>query len=163
MARLCGVLFDRAAARDTLARRQFGLVFDGIHQQIEGVLRMGLDKLKLRKCQSEGLDVATILHLVKAVGWSFLVIGCGHTARVRASMVINRQQHVHRASYGDKRPADTAGGTEICKIFGDVGYGQSFDEGVIAEPRAVGVVSRVQSFLPLAHGEFPEPEVMKLP
>ena len=65
------------------------MVLDGIHQQIEGVLRMGLDKLQLRKCQPEGFDVATILHLVKAVGW-FLVTGCGHTARVRASMVINR-------------------------------------------------------------------------
>ena len=35
MARLCGVLGDRAAARNALAWRQFGLVLDGTHQQIE--------------------------------------------------------------------------------------------------------------------------------
>jgi hypothetical protein len=35
MARLCGVLGDRAAARNALTWRQFGLVLDGTHQQIE--------------------------------------------------------------------------------------------------------------------------------
>jgi hypothetical protein len=167
MARLCGVLFNRAAAQDALARRQFGLVLDGIDQQSEGLLRMGLDKLQLRKCQLEGFDVATILHLIEAVGCSFLVITLArcssHMARGRASMVINRQQHIRRAGYGDEWSADPAGGAEICKIFGDIGYGQSADIDLIAEPRAVGVVSRVHSLLPLAHGEFPEPEVMKLP
>jgi len=41
MAGLCGVFVDRATARDALARRQFGTVFDGTHQQIERVHVVG--------------------------------------------------------------------------------------------------------------------------
>jgi hypothetical protein len=68
MARLCGVFVDRATARDALARRQFGMVFDGTHQQIERVPRMLLDKFELREFDREVIDVVAVLHLVEAVG-----------------------------------------------------------------------------------------------
>src|SRR5215813_2858942 len=113
MARLCRVFVDRAAARNALARRQFGMVFHGTDQQIERMDRMWLDQFELRECQLEGFDVVAVLNLVQAVGWSFLVgilARCGsYTARIRSSVVINRQQRVHGASYRDEWLADAAG------------------------------------------------------
>src|SRR6059058_4481098 len=70
MARLCGCFANRATARDALAWRQFGVVFDSTDEQIERVLRMGLDQFELRECDLEGFDVIAVLHLVKAVSWS---------------------------------------------------------------------------------------------
>src|SRR6476646_6518250 len=67
MAGLCRVFVDRAATRDTLARRQFGMVFDGTDQQIKRVLRMRLDKFELPESEREGFDVIAVLHLVEAV------------------------------------------------------------------------------------------------
>jgi hypothetical protein len=65
MARLCGGFVDCTAARDALARRQFGVVLDGIDQQMERVLRVGLDQFELWECQLEGFDVIAILDLVR--------------------------------------------------------------------------------------------------
>ena len=118
MAGLCGVFVDRAATRDALARRQFGMVFDGADQQIERVPRMWLDKFELREFDREVIDVVAVLHLVEAVGGIFRRVGIvarchSHTARIRASIVVNRQQRVHRAGYGDERPANAAGGAKI--------------------------------------------------
>jgi hypothetical protein len=93
MARLCGV-FSIVPPRRYVARRQFRLVLDGI-QQIEGVLRMGLDKPSFGNV-SLGFMWLPFCTSVKAVGWSLPCRGCGHTARVRASIVINRQQRVDR-------------------------------------------------------------------
>ena len=73
MARLCWVFVDRAAARDALARRQVGMIFNSTDQHIERVLCMRLDKFELRECQLEGFDVIAVLHLVEAVSWDFLV------------------------------------------------------------------------------------------
>ena len=73
MAGLCRVFVIRAATRDTLARRQFGMVFDGTDQQIKRVLRMRLDKFELSESEREGFDVIAVLHLVEAVGWLFLL------------------------------------------------------------------------------------------
>jgi hypothetical protein len=56
MTRLWGVFVNGTAARDALARWQFGMVFDSTDQQIECVLRMGLDKFELRECQLEGFS-----------------------------------------------------------------------------------------------------------
>src|SRR5215467_459897 len=86
MARLCGVLGDCAAARNALAWRQFGLVLDGTHQQIERLERMRLDKFELRKGHLECLDVVAVLHFVETVGRARLV-GLlpryrGHAARI---------------------------------------------------------------------------------
>jgi hypothetical protein len=64
MTRLWGVFVNGTAARDALARWQFGMVFDSTDQQIECVLRMGLDKFELRECQLEGFDVVAVLDLV---------------------------------------------------------------------------------------------------
>ena len=65
MTRLWGVFVNGTAARDALARWQFGMVFDSTDQQIECVLRMGLDKFELRECQPEGFDVVAVLDLVR--------------------------------------------------------------------------------------------------
>jgi len=48
---------DLASDRDALARRQRGCEFDLGDQQIEGLLRMGLDELQVRERGREGLDV----------------------------------------------------------------------------------------------------------
>ena len=66
MTRLWGVFVNGIAARDALARWQFGMVFDSTDQQIECVLRMGLDKFELRECQPEGFYVVAVLDLVLA-------------------------------------------------------------------------------------------------
>ena len=124
MARLCGCFANRATARDALAWRQFGVVFDSTDEQIERVLRMGLDQFELRECDLEGFDVIAVLHLVKAVSWSSrgILACCGsHAARIGASIGVNRQQRIHCASYGDEWPTDAPGGAKIGKIFGDVG------------------------------------------
>ena len=138
MARLCWVFVDRAAARDALARRQVGMIFNSTDQHIERVLCMRLDKFELRECQLEGFDVVAVLHLVEAVSWDFLVgilARCGsYTACIGASIIVNRQQRIHRASDGDERSADAAGGAKLVKIFSDIGYGQSVDIDIIGEP-----------------------------
>ena len=67
MARLSGRGRDRAATRDALVRRQGGAVLDRFRQQVEGVLRVRLDQLELRKGVLVGLDVVAVLHLVEAV------------------------------------------------------------------------------------------------
>src|SRR5215469_13547178 len=79
------------------------------------------------------------------------------------SIGVDRQQRVHRACDGDERPANAAGGAKIRKTFADVRYGQSIDIHIIAESGAIGVISRVQSLLPLAHGDLPELEVVDPP
>src|SRR6516165_8681830 len=72
----------------------------------------------------------------------------GHATRIGTSISVDRQQRVHRACDGDERPANAAGGAKIRKIFADVRYGQSIDIHIIADSRAIGVISRVQSLLP---------------
>jgi hypothetical protein len=37
------------------------MVFDGTHQQIERVLRMGLDKFELRECELKDFDVVGLI------------------------------------------------------------------------------------------------------
>src|SRR5262249_20060283 len=167
MAWLGGVFVDRAATRDALVRRKFGRAFDSANQQIERLLRMGFDKLELRECLLECFDVVAILHLVETVGWSFLVDivprCCSHTACVRPSIGVNRQQRVHRTRYGDKRPTNAAGSAKICYIFSDVGERHSVDINITAEPCTISIVRWVQSLLPLAHRDFPEPEIIEPP
>src|SRR5262249_34286133 len=124
MARLCGVLGDRAAARNALAWRQFGLVLDGTHQQIERLERMRLDKFELRKGHLECLDWVAVFHFVETVARArlrgLLPRYRGHAARIGTSIGVDRQQRVHRACDGDERPANAAGGAKIHKTFADV-------------------------------------------
>ena len=121
MAGLCRVFVDRAATRDALARRQFGMVFDGTDQQIKRVPRMRLDKFELPEFEREGYRCDCRSAPRRGGRRDFpssgIVARChSHTARIRASIVVNRQQRVHRAGYGDERPANAAGGAKICKI-----------------------------------------------
>src|SRR5215467_182259 len=62
--RHCG---DLASDRDALARRQRDCEFDLGDQQIERLLRMGLDELQLREDSFEGLDVVAVLHFIEPI------------------------------------------------------------------------------------------------
>ncbi len=71
-------------------------------------------------------------------------------------MNINRQKGIHCAGHSDQRPLDPSGGGEGRNVGADVRRRQAVDINVRAGAGTVGIIGWVQSFLPLALGDFPE-------
>src|SRR5438105_10147646 len=102
MAGLLGVVGNRAAAWNTLARRQRNISLDRVNEEIERALRMRLDVLELREGVLVGFDVIAVLHFIEAVRGTQIVRTVavialrfrrsGDLARVGTGMVIDGQK-----------------------------------------------------------------------
>jgi len=119
-----------------------------------------LDQLKLRERILVGLDVVTILHLVKPICRvamrlvSTLMISVGksgsHGARISTGVKVDRQQRIRRAGDCDQRLSDVAGCRDCGDIGADIRDRQAVDIAVGSGARSVGVIARVEPLLPLA-------------
>src|SRR5467141_2243934 len=174
VARLCRARGDRPAAGNALGGRQPGPVLYGVDQLIERALRVRLDELELRegvrrrrrslRRRLVRLDVVAVLDLVEAVrglAIALVVIAAlgllrGHLARIGAGVMVDGQERIHRSRDGDQRAPDLPGGLERLDLPADVAQRAARPVVVRAGAGAVGVVGRVEPFLPLALGHFPE-------
>src|SRR5215471_3809803 len=68
---LAGMVGDAAAARHALIRRKLGVTLNVAHQQVERMLRVGLDELQLGVLEAGAvlveLDVIAILNFIATV------------------------------------------------------------------------------------------------
>src|SRR5271157_1591716 len=129
MPRLAWAVFNRATSRDSLARRKRRVVFDVVDQQVECILRVGLNQLQLgewprdvsgrkkRACDASylvSLNVVPVLDLIQTVlRIALIVVAFSRSINRRlisTCLVLDRQQGVHSASYRDQGLLDLAGG-----------------------------------------------------
>src|SRR5271157_3650154 len=129
MPRLAWAVFNRATSRDALAGRKRRVVFDVVDQQIECILRVGLNQFQLgewsrelsgrkkRACDASylvNLNVVPVLDLIQTVlRFAVIVVAFSRSINRRligTRLVLDRQQGVHSASYRDQGPLDLAGG-----------------------------------------------------
>src|SRR5271157_1326914 len=126
---LAWAVFNRATSRDALACRKRRVVFDVVNQQVECILRVGLNQFQLgewsrelsgrkkRACDASylvSLNVVPVLDLIQAVlRFAVIVVAFSRSINRRlisTRLVLDRQQGIHGAGYRDKRLLDLAGG-----------------------------------------------------
>ena len=116
---------DGAAPGNALVRRQLGVVFDMVDQQVESVLRMGFDQLELRERDLVGLDVIAVLHLVKPVGRCVVEVVIAspgsHFAVLGTSMMVDVQQRKEHAGVRAQRAMNSAAGGESLQLGTHIG------------------------------------------
>src|SRR5271157_3871103 len=129
MPRLAWAVFNRATSRDALARRKRRVVFDVVDQQVECILRVGLNQLQLgewprdlagrkkRACDASylvRLNVVPVLDLIQTIlRFAVIVVAFSRSVNCRlisTRLVLDRQQGIHGASYRDQGLLDLAGG-----------------------------------------------------
>src|SRR5271157_3964394 len=169
-------VFNRATSRDALALRKRRVVFDVVDQQVECILRVGLNQLQLgewprelsgrkkRACDASylvSLNVVPVLDLIQTVlRVALIVVAFSRSINCRlisARLVLDRQQGVHSASYRDEGLLDLAGG--LNRLYAGVNTRNIFcaiEIVIVPESSDIGLIGRIEPLLPLTRGHLPE-------
>src|SRR5271165_1569037 len=176
MPRLAWAAFNRAASRYALARRKRRVVFNVVDQQVECILRERLNQLQLREWPRElsgrkkracdpsylvSLNVVPVLDLIQTVlRIALIVVAFSRSINQRlisTRLVLDRQQGVHSAGYRDQGFLDLAGG--LNRLHAGVNTRNIFcaiEIVIVPESSDIGLIGRVEPFLPLTRGHLPE-------
>src|SRR5271157_2055457 len=179
---LAWAVFNRATSRDALACRKRRVVFDVVNQQVECILRVGLNQFQLgewsrelsgrkkRACDASylvSLNVVPVLEFIQTVlRFALIVVALMifvafsrsiHRRLISTRLVLDGQQGVHSASYRDQGFLDLAGG--LNRPHAGVNTRNIFcaiEIVIVPESSDIGLIGRIEPLLPLTRGHLPE-------